>query len=120
MQQKSSHRIPKEKGKVPLLRKQDSLQAQKDINQDKSALIAPSKMTFKYDATIRVEGDSNLIQKVFASEDTVIKETASYKLKKTPKGITFAVQAEDSVGLRTALNSITKVLTVIEKVGKIK
>ena len=77
-------------------------------------------MTFKYDATIRVEGDSNLIQKVFASEDTSIKESASYKLEKTPKGVTFAVQAEDSVGLRTALNSITKVLTVIEKVGKIK
>ena len=77
-------------------------------------------MTFKYDATISVKGNANLIQKVFASEDTAIKENASYKLEKTPQGITFAVQAEDSTGLRTALNSITKVLTVIEKVAKIK
>ena len=77
-------------------------------------------MTFKYDATIRVKGDGNLIQKVFASEDTAIKEKAVYKLKKTPEGVIFAVQAEDSIGLRTVLNSITKVLTVIEKVAKIK
>ena len=77
-------------------------------------------MTFKYDATISVKGNANLVQKVFASEDTAIKEKAVYKLKKTQEGIVFAVQAQDSVGLRTALNSITKVLTVIEKVAKIK
>ncbi len=77
-------------------------------------------MTVRYEATVRVKGDSSLIQKVFAAEDTAIKGKASYKLKKTPEGIAFAVQAEDSVGLRTALNSITKVLTVIEKVGRIR
>lgn len=77
-------------------------------------------MILKYETTVRVKGDSSLIQKVFASEDTAIKEKASYKLKRTPEGIVFAVQAEDSIGLRTALNSITKVLTVIEKVGKIR
>ena len=73
-----------------------------------------------YEATITVKGHSSLIQKVFAAEDTAIKEKASYKLEKTPEGIVFAVHAEDSIGLRTALNSITKVLAVIEKVGKIK
>ena len=76
--------------------------------------------TLKYAATLKVKGDGNLIQKVFAAEDTSIKEKASYKLKKTSEGVVFAVQADDSTGLRTVLNSIMKVLTVIEKVGKIK
>ena len=67
-----------------------------------------------YRATLSVEGDAALIQKVFAAEDKQIKET-SYELKRTGTGVTFAVEAEDSVVLRTALNSITKVLTVIEK-----
>ncbi|MBI2176261.1 hypothetical protein HYU40_02835 [Candidatus Woesearchaeota archaeon] len=74
----------------------------------------------KYESTISVKGDSELISKVFASEDREIKGTASYKVKKSRDGVTFAVEAEDSIGLRTALNSITKVLTVIEKVKQIK
>ncbi len=74
----------------------------------------------KYTAAITVKGDTDLIKKVFAAEDTQIKDKASYKIKKNPAGIAFAVEAEDSIGLRTALNSITKVLTVIEKVRKIE
>ncbi|MBI2580630.1 hypothetical protein HYV85_02375 [Candidatus Woesearchaeota archaeon] len=73
----------------------------------------------KYAAAITVKGDVDLIKKVFAAEDTRIKDKASYKIKKTPAGITFAIEAEDSMGLRTVLNSITKVLTVVEKVKKI-
>lgn len=73
----------------------------------------------KYAAAITVKGDIDLIKKVFAAEDTQIKDKASYKIKKTAAGIAFDVEAEDSTGLRTALNSITKVLTVIEKVKKI-
>ena len=73
----------------------------------------------KYAAAITVKGDAELVQKVFAAEDKQIKDKASYKIKKTDSGITFAVEAEDSIGLRTVLNSITKVLTVIEKVKKI-
>ena len=73
----------------------------------------------KYSAVINVSGDAALIQKVFAAEDTTIKEKASYKIRKTAEGVTFAIDAEDSVGLRTVLNSITKVLTVIEKVKRI-
>lgn len=76
----------------------------------------------KYAAAITVKGDAKLIKKVFEAEDRQIKDKASYSIKKT-KGsedsTVFAVEAEDSTGLRTALNSITKILTVIEKVKKI-
>lgn len=74
----------------------------------------------KYTSLISVKGDSELISKVFASEDREIKDKASYKIRKSRDGVTFAVEAEDSTGLRTALNSITKILTVIEKVKKIE
>ncbi len=74
----------------------------------------------KYRSTISVKGDSELISKVFASEDRKIKDKASYKIRKSSGGVTFAIEAEDSIGLRTALNSITKLLTVIEKVKKIE
>ena len=73
----------------------------------------------KYKSLISVKGDSELISKVFASEDREIKDKASYKIKRSRDGVTFIVEAEDSIGLRTALNSITKILTVIEKMKKI-
>ena len=73
----------------------------------------------KYESLISVKGDSELISKVFASEDREIKDKASYKIKRSRDGVTFIVEAEDSIGLRTTLNSITKVLTVIEKMKKI-
>lgn len=74
----------------------------------------------KYAAAITVKGDAELIKKVFEAEDAQIKDKASYTIKKAKNGIVFAVEAEDGTGLRTALNSITKVLTVIEKVKKIE
>jgi tRNA threonylcarbamoyladenosine modification (KEOPS) complex Pcc1 subunit len=73
----------------------------------------------KYNARISVNGDSELITKVFAAEDKQIKE-ASFKIEKARNSVHFDLQAEDSVALRTALNSITKVLTVIEKTMRIK
>jgi tRNA threonylcarbamoyladenosine modification (KEOPS) complex Pcc1 subunit len=74
----------------------------------------------KYKATVNVNGDSELIKKVFASEDKQIKEKTSYTIKKTSSGVSFVVEAADSVGLRTALNSITKLLTVIEKIKNLE
>ncbi len=74
----------------------------------------------KYNAVINVAGDAELIQRVFAAEDTQIKDNASYRIKKAKNSLVFTVKAGDSIGLRTTLNSITKVLTVIEKVKKIK
>ncbi len=74
----------------------------------------------KYESTISVKGDNELISKVFASEDRKIKDKAVYQARKSKDKITFTVEAEDSTGLRTALNSITKILTVIEKTRKIE
>jgi len=74
----------------------------------------------KYDAQISVRGDAALIRKVFASEDNIIRDKAKYTVKKTANGVSFGISAEDSVALRTALNSITKVLTVIEKTKQIR
>ena len=97
---------------MPLLRQQDSLQAETHFNEDQGALTAPTEM--KYRAQVSVEGDAALITKVFSAEDTSIKDSA-YSLARTAKGVTFKVSAADSIGLRTTLNAITKVLTVIEK-----
>ncbi|MBI2145377.1 hypothetical protein HYU18_03590 [Candidatus Woesearchaeota archaeon] len=73
----------------------------------------------KYNATIFVDSEGGLISKVFAAEDRNIKGKASYKLEKTANGAKFSIDAEDSIALRTALNSITKILTVIEKIKKV-
>ncbi|HIG98015.1 TPA: hypothetical protein HA231_01150 [Candidatus Woesearchaeota archaeon] len=69
----------------------------------------------KYKTVLSVLGDANLIMKVFEPEDKEINGKATYTMNKTPEGVAFTVTANDSTGLRTALNSITKVLTVIEK-----
>ena len=73
----------------------------------------------KYRATVSVGGNASLIAKVFASEDRAIKGKASYRLRKSRGGVVFAFEAGDSVALRTVLNSVTKILNVVEKVGRI-
>ena len=73
----------------------------------------------KYKASINVARDGALIEKVFASEDKSIKGKTSYRLKKTAGGVAFSIEAKDSTALRTILNSITKILTVIEKTNRI-
>lgn len=72
-----------------------------------------------YKATITVKGDSELINRVFSAEDRQIREKASYNIKKIPAGLVFEVTADNSTDLRTVLNSITKVLTVIEQAKKL-
>ena len=72
-----------------------------------------------YKATISVDDRKGLIKKSFAPEDKDIKGKASYKVKGHRK-IIFEITAIDSIALRTVLNSITKMLTVIEKVSRIK
>ncbi len=77
-------------------------------------------MKMKYTAAINVSGDGALIQKAFAAEDTGINRKASYTLRKTAGGVAFSIRSDDSAGLRAMLNSITKVLTVIEKIENIR
>ncbi|MAG15919.1 hypothetical protein CMO88_02565 [Candidatus Woesearchaeota archaeon] len=72
-----------------------------------------------YQATISVEDKNKILKKCFSSEDKDIKK-ASYKVREDRGKTFFDIKAGDSVALRTVLNSITKMLTVIEKMGKIK
>ena len=71
-----------------------------------------------YRATISVDDEKGIIRKCFAPEDKSIKGRASYRLRGGRRAV-FEIMAEDSVALRTVLNSITKMLTVIEKAGRV-
>ncbi len=71
------------------------------------------------DATISVSDEKGLLLKCFAAEDRDIRGKASYTVKSQKGKAVFEITAEDSVALRTVLNSITKMLTVIEKAKQI-
>ncbi|MBI2664268.1 hypothetical protein HYX10_02900 [Candidatus Woesearchaeota archaeon] len=72
-----------------------------------------------YRATIAVHDVSGIIRKCFAAEDKDIKGRAHYTLRGN-ENLVFEISAADSSGLRTVLNSITKMLTVIEKTKGIR
>ncbi|NQU98000.1 hypothetical protein HQ533_00895 [Candidatus Woesearchaeota archaeon] len=71
----------------------------------------------KYSAKISVEGDAKNISKLFEPETKeFLNKRAFYKLQKKGNKLEFKITAEDSTALRAILNSITKNLTVYEKV----
>lgn len=69
-----------------------------------------------YEAVIRVHKEPGLILKCFEPEQKRIKSRSQYTIKKNKKSVEFKVKAKDAVALKTVLNSITKMLEVIEKV----
>jgi tRNA threonylcarbamoyladenosine modification (KEOPS) complex Pcc1 subunit len=71
-------------------------------------------------ATITMDDKDGLIAKSFAAEDREIKGKASYGVANRAGKTVFTIKAEDSTALRTVANSITKMLTVIEKMRPIK
>jgi|WetSurMetagenome_2_1015567.scaffolds.fasta_scaffold394286_1 tRNA threonylcarbamoyladenosine modification (KEOPS) complex Pcc1 subunit len=71
-----------------------------------------------YSATI-ISDNPDLVLKCFSCEDKNIQGRASYTITKKGGKAVFEIIADDSTALRTALNSITKLLTVIEKTGDI-
>jgi len=71
-------------------------------------------------ATIEVRDTRGLIRKCFAPEDKQIKGKAEYTVVSKGGKAYFHISASNSIGLRTVLNSITKMLTVIEKSAGIK
>lgn len=71
-----------------------------------------------YSATITADNPDLLI-KCFSCEDKSIQGRAEYNIIKKGGKAVFEIKAEDSTALRTALNSITKLLTVIEKTGRL-
>ena len=71
-------------------------------------------------ASISVEDPKGIIFKAFVPEDRTIKGKSEYKTIRTKNLTKFEISASDSGSLRTVMNSITKMLTVIEKMERIK
>ncbi len=70
-----------------------------------------------YEAVIRADKNPEKIEELFKAEDKSFKDRASYKVK-AGEEVKFKIEAEDATALRTALNSISKVLQVYEKTKK--
>ena len=73
-----------------------------------------------YEATITATITPSLVQKCFAQEEKDIQGRAEYTIASKGDTVTFAITAKDSTALRTAMNGITKILTVIEKTKDIE
>lgn len=71
-------------------------------------------------ASITVEDPKGIISRSFVPEDKNVKGKATYNVIHKNDKTTFIISADDSVSLRTIMNSITKMLTVIEKMKNVK
>jgi tRNA threonylcarbamoyladenosine modification (KEOPS) complex Pcc1 subunit len=70
----------------------------------------------RYTAAIEVFGDKNLVYECFKPETKETKkQRSSYEVKKKRNSVGFMIRAEDSVALRAAFSSISKMLEVLEK-----
>jgi len=67
-----------------------------------------------YQSIIIVSKDIDAIEKLFIPEDKELNR-ATYTITKNKKQLIFNIHAEDATALKTAFNTITKVLTVWEK-----
>jgi len=76
-----------------------------------------------YKATITTDLDPDSLYKVFAPELEDAKkgfnDRASYSIEKKPGKLVFKVEAKDSTSLRAVLNSISKLLSVYERVRNV-
>jgi tRNA threonylcarbamoyladenosine modification (KEOPS) complex Pcc1 subunit len=68
----------------------------------------------RYHAEITANNDKKLL-KCFETEQGK-EDRSKFEIKEEAKKIKFMIEAEDSVALRATLNSITKLLTVYEKI----
>jgi tRNA threonylcarbamoyladenosine modification (KEOPS) complex Pcc1 subunit len=74
-----------------------------------------------YSAKIRVNQNPEIIYKSFISESKSLKtKRSNYTVKKYKNYVEFEIEAKDSVALRATFNSIIKLLTVYEKINKLK
>jgi tRNA threonylcarbamoyladenosine modification (KEOPS) complex Pcc1 subunit len=76
-----------------------------------------------YKATITTDLDPEQLYKVFAPELEDAKkgfnDRASYSVEKKPGKLMFKVEAKDSTSLRAVLNSITKLVSIYERVRNV-
>jgi len=70
----------------------------------------------KFKSEIKAYGNPGTIYECFQTEQKE-QDRSKFKIKKEKDGVLFLVEAEDSVALRATLNSITKLLTVYEKIS---
>jgi tRNA threonylcarbamoyladenosine modification (KEOPS) complex Pcc1 subunit len=69
--------------------------------------------------TVSVE-ESNIITRIFKFEEKAFQNgRASYDVEEGRGEIKFFVKAQDSVALRSVLNTITKILAVNDKVKQV-
>jgi len=74
-----------------------------------------------YSANIRAYKNPAIVYKCFISESKNLKtDRSSYTIKKCKDYVEFDIKANDSVALRATINSITKLLTVYEKIQGLK
>ncbi len=73
----------------------------------------------KLRAEIKAIGNPEIIYDCFQTEQKE-QDRSRFKIKKEKDGVLFLVEANDSVALRATLNSITKLLTVYEKIRSVK
>jgi tRNA threonylcarbamoyladenosine modification (KEOPS) complex Pcc1 subunit len=67
-----------------------------------------------YQSTIVVSEDIDAIEKLFIPEDKELNRS-KYSISKNKKQLIFNIEAADATALKTAFNTITKVLSVWEK-----
>jgi len=72
-----------------------------------------------YELELKVFGDSKKLYECFQPE--ILKgDRASVELKQKKEYLLLKIKAEDSVALRAMMNSVSKLLTVYEKMKKIR
>ena len=67
-----------------------------------------------YQSTIVIDKDIDAIEKLFVPEDKELNR-ATYTITKNQKQLILKITADDATALKTAFNTITKVLMVWEK-----
>lgn len=67
-----------------------------------------------YQSTIVIDKDIDAIEKLFVPEDKELNR-ATYSITKNKKQLILQIKADDATALKTAFNTITKVLMVWEK-----
>jgi tRNA threonylcarbamoyladenosine modification (KEOPS) complex Pcc1 subunit len=72
-------------------------------------------MNYYSSILIKTKDPSGLIEIFEPEQRNSARDRSSYKIEKDKEGVRFEIEAMDSVSLRSTLNSITKLLTVYEK-----
>ena len=72
-------------------------------------------MDYKAKITVATGKLTDKVYRCFVPETDVKTERSSFTLKKQKECIVFDVSAKDAVALKATLNSISKLLTVFEK-----